>query len=79
MIIRRFFGLIILLIGALVLFVSGGCTVFGATIIIGDLFTGKFNQIGDLFVVGLVTLTALAISVGMVKWGYYLCKRRDDE
>lgn len=79
MIIRRFFGFIILSIGALVLFVSGGCTVFGTTTIIGYLFTGKFNKIDDFFAVGLFTLAALAISFGMVKLGYYLCKRRDNE
>ncbi len=75
MIIKRFFGGILILLGGLFLLISGGCTLAGGAIILSIITKGEFDQINDFVPVGLVTLTTLAISIGIVKGGYALCKK----
>lgn len=79
MIISKFFGLILMLIGGFLLLLSGGCAVLGVRFVISSISSANYDDIIDLWLVALVTLLGLAMGWSSTRNGYRMLTGKKDE
>ena len=75
MIISKFFGLILMLIGGFLLLLSGGCAVLGVRFVISSISSANYDDIIDLWLVALVTLLGLVLGGFLTKYAYRILMR----
>ncbi len=75
MIISKFFGLILILIGGFLLLISGGCAVLGVHFVISSISSANYDDIIDLWLVALVTLLGLVLGGFLTKYAYRILMR----
>ena len=74
MIISKFFGLILMLIGGFLLFLSGGCVFFGVSFLLPGIFSGIFAEKSTAF----LTLLGLVLGWTLTKNGYRILTKKKE-